>query len=533
MEGFINLMEQADVVPQAPETEIIICQGVPWDNSYNHVRLYNNEQEVIDFLKTKMIHQSLASSYVRTGEGVLFVASNENYIREANYVAFKNKPQDDRYKYGFVMQTKAINNNATAVYFILDVWMNSQFDIKLNPCFVERQIVKKSEDVIGRYTFPEGLETGEYIADDSVDYDAPTADERDATAPLFITSYDENGNAVTGEMRDRVFSGLQYYIPDNPAEFVRNAVASGWIDGIVGAVMYPQAFLAEEIQWKILRVPKHYTSLNGYTPKNNKLFCFPYNFLYANNNCGDSVNYKYEYFGGENCEFEYTVNVNPNPCLVSVPREYKGLSQNFIEKMTFANYAKCTLTVDTYKAWLAMSGANYATAGIASVIDDIPFITPDENSAGKTISDYLPDTETGEVAQGLIYSVLSGGLFNIKNSIRQVTKQVMQPPSVKGIAGDGINAMLRTECISYIPMTIRKEYAKIIDDFFSMFGYKICEIRQPELRNRSSWDYIKTQNCSIAGNIDTDMLVKLRAIFDNGVTIWHTNDVGNYSLENR
>ena len=29
-----------------------------------------------------------------------------------------------------------------------------------------------------------------------------------------------------------------------------------------------------------------------------------------------------------------------------------------------------------------------------------------------------------------------------------------------------------------------------------------------------------------------DDMRKLQAIFDRGVTIWHTNDIGNYSLEN-
>ena len=34
------------------------------------------------------------------------------------------------------------------------------------------------------------------------------------------------------------------------------------------------------------------------------------------------------------------------------------------------------------------------------------------------------------------------------------------------------------------------------------------------------------------GNIDLDQLKKLRNIFDNVVTLWHTDDIGNYSLSN-
>ena len=81
-------------------------------------------------------------------------------------------------------------------------------------------------------------------------------------------------------------------------------------------------------------------------------------------------------------------------------------------------------------------------------------------------------------------------------------------------------------------MQIRAEYARKIDDYFSMFGYKIGEIGTPQIRNRSAWDFVKTRNCTISGNIDLDYLVILRSIFDRGVTIWHTNDIGNYGLAN-
>lgn len=41
------------------------------------------------------------------------------------------------------------------------------------------------------------------------------------------------------------------------------------------------------------------TSFSDYTPKNNKLFCYPYNYLYVSNNCGNFNIYKYEDFENE------------------------------------------------------------------------------------------------------------------------------------------------------------------------------------------------------------------------------------------
>ena len=52
------------------------------------------------------------------------------------------------------------------------------------------------------------------------------------------------------------------------------------------------------------------------------------------------------------------------------------------------------------------------------------------------------------------------------------------------------------------------------------------------MKNRSSWDYVKTVGCGLTGKVDLDQLKKLRTIFDNGVFIWHTNDIGNFGLAN-
>jgi hypothetical protein len=37
---------------------------------------------------------------------------------------------------------------------------------------------------------------------------------------------------------------------------------------------------------------------------------------------------------------------------------------------------------------------------------------------------------------------------------------------------------------------------------------------------------------SIQGNFNNEDLNELKAIFDNGITLWHTDDIGNYSLDN-
>lgn len=46
------------------------------------------------------------------------------------------------------------------------------------------------------------------------------------------------------------------------------------------------------------------TSFTGFTPKNNKCFVYPYNYLYVSNNQGSYNIFKYEEFSTSSCVFE-------------------------------------------------------------------------------------------------------------------------------------------------------------------------------------------------------------------------------------
>ena len=85
-------------------------------------------------------------------------------------------------------------------------------------------------------------------------------------------------------------------------------------------------------------------------------------------------------------------------------------------------------------------------------------------------------------------------------------------------------------CLVY--KQISDEYISILEDYFQKYGYKVNRIETPNLHTRQSWDYIRTVDCNVIGSINADSLEKIRTIFNNGVTIWHTTDVGNYNLSN-
>lgn len=79
---------------------------------------------------------------------------------------------------------------------------------------------------------------------------------------------------------------------------------------------------------------------------------------------------------------------------------------------------------------------------------------------------------------------------------------------------------------------IKHEYRQILTDFFKMFGYKTNRVKIPNFHTRKNWNYVQTESCNITGNFNNVDLQQLKNIFDNGITLWHTNDVGNYDLDN-
>ena len=70
-------------------------------------------------------------------------------------------------------------------------------------------------------------------------------------------------------------------------------------------------------------------------------------------------------------------------------------------------------------------------------------------------------------------------------------------------------------------ITVTAENIKMIDDYFSMFGYKINQIKVPQFNSRPYWNYIKTSGVNLIGNVPQNALNIIKQMFDSGSTMWH------------
>ena len=86
---------------------------------------------------------------------------------------------------------------------------------------------------------------------------------------------------------------------------------------------------------------------------------------------------------------------------------------------------------------------------------------------------------------------------------------------------------------SFRQLHIREEYLRIIDDYFSCYGYATKRVKNPNRSSRPHWNYVKTIGCTITGSVPCDDMDKICSIYDNGITFWKKgSEVGNYSLDN-
>lgn len=260
------------------------------------------------------------------------------------------------------------------------------------------------------------------------------------------------------------------------------------------------------------------TTLNGYTPRNNKLFTYPFCFLTMD--CiNDSRNYRYEFSGDKGkIHFGMCAGVSPNVEVICCPRNYNGSgivegstkgTMNFTEQLVMGGFPQCAFTIDAYRAWVAQK----ATGDILGLV-----------GSGLGLA--------GSIATG---NVLGAGIsaVGMAQSVNSMVIDATKGSTARGSQGGSTLTAMRAKDFYMKFMCVNNDYAKMIDDFFDRYGYAVDRVKIPNISSRPHWNYVKTRDCTITGSVPADDMHKICKIFDSGITFWrNVGDVGNYSLDN-
>lgn len=529
-----------------PDTYIRLIDYCPLDNTYEHTIYFESYEKQQEYFKDTLVGVEFSKqSYQRYDRGVLHLQTKAENLEACNYLMFQNSAFGDKYFYAFVTSVEYVNNVSCRIYYELDVMQTWYFDYWLQECYVERE--HSETDNIGDNLVPENLETGEYT------YSPVVYGEESARVTPFtsfkigiLSSIDSEFNNVAGGYYYSTYSGLTFLTFERAEDantFIKSVVDDNKASAIVAIFMIPEEFdpgaptiglyPGGTAGGLLEYVKKNLTSIDGYTDiKNNKLFTMPYNSLLVTDHDGKSATYGYEYFYNypSVVDNDYVaLNVrsagasSPEYCIL--PWFYKGLFQNHLERVTITSVPQCAYNIDTFRMWLAQNKAGLAIDTATSI-------------AG-LIGGTMAISEGAYIGSGKLVSaggqVLSNSFNNITNNVKQVLQHSTLPATAKGNIGTGaLNINNGIFGFSLYYCTIRAEYAKIIDDYFNMFGYATHRVKKPNVNKRPHWNYVKTGNCVLRGSVPANVASKICSIYNNGVTFWRKgSEVGDYSLDNR
>lgn len=495
-------------------------------------------------------------------DGTIRYGANFDSLLNYNYVMYRNDAYSNKWFYAYITGMEYLNDKCTAISIKTDVWQTWQFDLTYKPVLIDRE--HTNDDTVGANTLPEGLELGEMVCNgDVTEFGVNIAGVGDWVIVVDVSMIENPGDNQTLS-----------YTGDPPTQYV-NSTPSGLYHLVLGVNqsvilgandlidLYNEAGLGDAVKNVYIlprdlignvtgitlntmgTAPQPYksvgvsmpntstgvtalgtftksraTSIRGYVPKNNKVLCWPYNYLNVSNNAGTTMPYHYEDFSG-NVSFRVEGVMCPSGSIKAVPLDYKFItsSENAYEySISGAKYPICSWSTDAYTNWLTQNGVNMQAQWTNTLI-------------GGAL-----DIAKG-VGQGAIYGGLAGagvgaGLSALQAGaelINVAREQHMQKSQANMVAdqargnlnaGDIVWSKLKSQ-FSFIPMSIKPEVARCIDEFFSQFGYKCNRVKVPNITGRRNWNYVKTVGCYIEADIPQDDLAEIKSMFDRGITLWH------------
>ena len=351
------------ITPQAA----IHLVNVPFDGTQNHTLYFKNKAAQNSYFEGLQKQTFTDYTYLRK-DNAIKIELNYELAKNYNYLYYDNITQTNtgltnKRIFAFITGMEYVNENTTKLLIKTDViqtYLTEILSDTTSVSYINKQHVKKSDDIIGKYLLDEGIQGSEYVKSqllDETDYDNDTSSIQwpaDITNEAKLTWFNNSLNGymvivgcsqsvITGTeslLKNRnyggIYSGLYYYAFGNVdqlsvfIEYLNQSALIGAIynmsiltwtpkNSTVSYLTYDEEGNSTEasvnLRWFYLSSTT-YRSLdtlhcttptnfryagstllsNGYTPHNNKLYTYPYCCIQLSNNNGGIANYMYEYF---------------------------------------------------------------------------------------------------------------------------------------------------------------------------------------------------------------------------------------------
>lgn len=593
---------------------IVRLGNVPFDNSYKHTVMKNwadADAMAAEFAqRLNNLYTEDTYTYIRANNSIR-VNFNAEKMYWFNYCMYQNTNYPDilnnvKWYYAFITDVIYINENCTELVLEIDVIHTFWFDFHLEQCYVEREHV--ADDTVGANIVPEPSMPLFYEYDSFVRRDMtprwvvfqicqfPFYQFNNPTDPSAGYSDNAIGSiSVSGGKYQKFISATKYLVYDlNNANSVaamqldmKTFNSTGAADGIQDGYVLPEYALAGydnethtyllpgfkardydpafnyrwtfndnlpvyETDWSINRP----TIFGTYTPKNNKLFTFPYTYVELGDYSGRTQEYRFEFFNNPAQVTLKETFVSTGDCTAYIyPLRYQNLtSTNTSLAFTYDFTNKISWVYSAFQNWLAQNmlgnaialtlgvagvagGIAVGVTGAAAMAEKLSLAKHAKSAAKKSLRGSTNPSHFGgnralALAADVTQSTEEAGALTLAGTLANIDRMRHIPNQSRGnISG---NSKFQCDLAGYYRSVVRlrEDSARIVDDFLSMYGYAVDRIKVPEIFSRVGWNYVKCTNSDNHGNAPMQFVSMFNDILNDGITFWHNWNVGDYSISN-
>lgn len=507
-------------------------ENVPFDANYQNTCLFSSLSAQTAYFAGLSAVSFTSYTYQRADRDYIRVEGLVDDFYNVNYLSFRNTSTGKTF-YCFVENVEFINPHTTQLTISIDVLQTYMFDYTLLQSFVERE--HSETDEIGDNLVEERLPLGEleYVYITSFpEKNAATLEQEYTIVTATTFSYTYSGSPPTVIIDrtsvpltvDGVPQGLFYRdlgdfdtAPAILKALVDEATTGQVANGIVSIFACPSDLWhgsgASYSPTTTYTVPSY--SRLPITPKNNKLYTYPYTRLFITDLCGSDGEFRTELFSSDSITFSGTMPLQPNPVFMLMPDNYNQPAflgspiSNYNYMLKSTALPTISYTTDSFKEWLAQNRFSLLLNGVSTALSLASTGTP----------------PTAAAVTGMAGSAIT--------TMTEAVQAMQRPPQLHNSAA--LNSLAPAGILGYqvYCQRVNAQYARIIDDYFSLYGYATNRLKVPNTNSRPHWNYVKTNWCNISGDIPADVRIQIEDIFNRGITFWKApSEIGNYSLDN-
>lgn len=259
------------------------------------------------------------------------------------------------------------------------------------------------------------------------------------------------------------------------------------------------------------------TDLDGYVPRNKKLFSKEFNSFRLHSSNGDSVSLFYENLAPY---YQLQITTGNPPAYQAMAIPYYGTGLNYNYALVADLSYQCPWVGDNYSSYMGNQRQQMLLTNLLNTIT---------TTAGGAISGGV---STGLNPAGFATGALGGLLSGITGGIANIAAYDFAGELISGeyhggtspgmaFATSRIGFYGNQECIEYAQ-------AKMLDEYFDLYGYRTNQVKTPNLTGRQYFNFVQTRNAVITGSIPADSMAAIKQMFNNGIRLWHNNNVGQY-----